>query len=210
MGGARTFLTDDDWVDAAIEVMVGGSVEQVRVERLAKDLGVTKGSFYSRFQNREALLDLVLKRWIQDSTLAVNQRLAQREPLPTLRILAFLQLPFRSKRALRAADLELAVLGWARRSKQAQDAVAEVDQVRVGQLIDLFVEVGYDIAAADFKGNTAYAFLRYLALRRDLSVERRLKMADDLHSLLLKDVPQAVVPLSRESQTRRLDGDLHE
>ena len=38
-------------------------VEGVRVEVLAKNLGVTKGGFYRRFRDRAALLDAMLQNW---------------------------------------------------------------------------------------------------------------------------------------------------
>jgi len=49
-----------DWIQAAISVMVARSVEQVRVERLAVDLGASKGSFYWHFKDRDDLLAAVL------------------------------------------------------------------------------------------------------------------------------------------------------
>ena len=56
-------LDREDWVNAAFERLGAGGVEAVRVEPLAKDLGVTKGSFYWHFRDREALLDAVLEAW---------------------------------------------------------------------------------------------------------------------------------------------------
>ena len=41
------------------------------VEPLARKLGVTKGSFYWHFKNRDALLGAVLERWEEESTEAV-------------------------------------------------------------------------------------------------------------------------------------------
>lgn len=65
---AATGLTADDWIDAARHAVAESGIGALAVEPLAKTLGVTKGSFYWHFANRDALLDAVLKRWEHDST----------------------------------------------------------------------------------------------------------------------------------------------
>ena len=49
-------LTAIDWQEAALNVIAHQGVSAVAVEPLAKQLGVTKGSFYWHFSNR---MDLV-------------------------------------------------------------------------------------------------------------------------------------------------------
>ena len=60
-----SIVTDDDgrtkWIEAALAALARGGIEQVRVEVLAKDLGVTKGGFYRRFADRRALLAAILE-----------------------------------------------------------------------------------------------------------------------------------------------------
>lgn len=61
--GPAESLTRGDWLDAAWEALGEGSVDRVRVEPLAKKLGVTKGSFYWHFKDRQALVEALLDRW---------------------------------------------------------------------------------------------------------------------------------------------------
>ena len=56
---------------AAAEAIEEGGVGAVAVEPLAKKLGVTKGSFYWHFQNRDTLLVGVLEWWEEECTEAV-------------------------------------------------------------------------------------------------------------------------------------------
>jgi AcrR family transcriptional regulator len=49
-------LTRQDWIDAALEALETGGVPAVAVEPLASRLGVTKGSFYWHFKDRNELL----------------------------------------------------------------------------------------------------------------------------------------------------------
>lgn len=64
-------LRAEDWVEAAYRAIAEGGVAAVAVEPLAKQLSVTKGSFYWHFKNRDALLEATLKRWEEEATEAV-------------------------------------------------------------------------------------------------------------------------------------------
>ena len=59
---ART-RSQRDWIEAGFAEIARTGVEGVRVEVLAKNLGVTKGGFYRRFRDRAALLDGMLQNW---------------------------------------------------------------------------------------------------------------------------------------------------
>jgi AcrR family transcriptional regulator len=183
---ARPQLTREDWARAAIEVMIDGSVEQVRVEGIARELNVSKGSFYWHFRNRDDLLGAVLEIWTEEATLSVDERVLRRAATPAERLLLFLRLPLNSKRALNASYLELAILDWARRSRMAEDAVAKVDQLRVDQLARQFAELGFNEEQSQFRAHTAYAFLRYIAQRRDLPGPTRMEMTAAMHHNLVQ------------------------
>lgn len=59
------------WTLAALEAFAEGGPTSVAVEPLAKKLGVTKGSFYWHFPNRQALLAAALDLYEQEGTESV-------------------------------------------------------------------------------------------------------------------------------------------
>ena len=59
------------WLEAALQALARGGIDRVRVESLAKDLGVTKGSFYWHFKDREQFFDEMLSFWAEQSTQTV-------------------------------------------------------------------------------------------------------------------------------------------
>lgn len=179
-------LSRMDWIKASISVMTRSSIEQVKVEKIARDLGVSKGSFYWHFKDREDLLAQILNEWKVASTFGIQTRLEDEEPSPARRLLRFMELPLRSASALRAADLELAILGWARRSDEAAQAVREVDAARCLNLAGLFREMGFDAAEATFRAHQAYALLRYVAQRRDLPLDERHGLVTVAHARLIE------------------------
>lgn len=181
-------LTRADWIDAAIRVMTDSSVEAVRIERLAVDLGASKGSFYWHFKDRPALLAAVLDTWRERQTLAVQARLATEEPDPCRRILRVMELPLRPAAERGAAALELAVMGWARRSDEARAALHAVDAARTDYLVALFAQLGADADEAAWRAHQAYALLRYVAQRGDLAIGQRAAMVTRLHARLTEDL----------------------
>ena len=70
-------LTAADWIDAATAVIAESGIGAVAVEPLAQRLGVTKGSFYWHFPNRDALLRAAVERWEAEGTEAVITELEQ-------------------------------------------------------------------------------------------------------------------------------------
>jgi AcrR family transcriptional regulator len=56
-------LGREDWLRTARLALLRGGVEAVRVEKLARDLSVTKGSFYWHFKDRDELLESLLREW---------------------------------------------------------------------------------------------------------------------------------------------------
>ncbi len=69
-------LSGADWERAALAVIADRGVAELSVESLARELGVTKGSFYWHFPDRGALLEKALDRWQARYTSKVIDALA--------------------------------------------------------------------------------------------------------------------------------------
>jgi AcrR family transcriptional regulator len=77
-------------VKAAQLLLAREGVAAVAVEPLAQALGVTKGSFYWHFENRDALIQAALEAWEQDqSTDVVDRYRGIPDPHRRLRVLMF-------------------------------------------------------------------------------------------------------------------------
>src|SRR5213080_3884817 len=55
----------EKWIEEGLRALAAGGPDAVRIEALARTLGVTKGGFYSHFDDRPALLDEMLDTWEQ-------------------------------------------------------------------------------------------------------------------------------------------------
>lgn len=56
-------LSRDDWVEAALAAVATRGLSGLSVERLATELGATKGSFYWHFKDRSALVEATTAEW---------------------------------------------------------------------------------------------------------------------------------------------------
>jgi AcrR family transcriptional regulator len=65
--GSGTKLGRDDWARAGFEMFMESGLDSVAVERVARALGATKGSFYWHFRNRDDLLAAVLDLWLVET-----------------------------------------------------------------------------------------------------------------------------------------------
>jgi AcrR family transcriptional regulator len=83
---SKQSLSAEQWAVAALDALAVGGLEAVAVEPLARSLGVTKGSFYWHFANRDALLQAALALWEQRESAAVIAR-AEQEATPLERML---------------------------------------------------------------------------------------------------------------------------
>jgi len=59
-------LGRNDWLKAARIALLRAAWKQCGVEKLARDLKVTKGSFYWHFTDREELLEILLREWEEE------------------------------------------------------------------------------------------------------------------------------------------------
>ena len=156
--GARVMLTPETWIEAATTVLVDHGIDHVRVDRLAIHLGVTRGSFYWHFRDREDLLRRVLQAWHEGATEQLTKRLEAARSDPREQLRDVISLPFRGRAAVRAARIELAIRAWARRDDTARKAVDEADASRIAYHAQIFGALGFAADEAALRGFLLYSY----------------------------------------------------
>lgn len=145
------------WIDAALEALGAEGQGAVRVEPLAKRLGVTKGSFYWHFRDREDLLCRALANW-QAARIAAIREQASETPDPKAALATLLDLYARAPNP-KGLAVELAIRALARNHAAAADAVTRVDAERLARVASLFARAGLDAEQAQARALLFYAFL---------------------------------------------------
>jgi AcrR family transcriptional regulator len=132
VGATRT--PRESWVEAGLEALAAGGPDAVRVEVLAKQLGVSKGGFYGYFADRDALLAAMLDVWERESTDEVLDRVEREGGDPRAKIRRAGMLTFSGDRLL---PIDLAIRDWARRDEAVAERLRRVDNRRMGLLREM-------------------------------------------------------------------------
>jgi AcrR family transcriptional regulator len=132
VGATRT--PSDRWIEEGLQALAAGGPDAVRVEGLAKKLGVTKGGFYGYFADRDALLEAMLDAWERESTDEVIDRVEREGGDPRTKIQRAGVLTFSSDRLL---PIDLAIRDWARRDEAVAERLRRVDNRRMALLREM-------------------------------------------------------------------------
>ncbi len=152
-------LTRKDRVLAALAALADGGVDAVKVDRLAKALSVTRGSFYWHFTDRADLLRSLLDLWEGELTeqIIVNAALL---PTPGERLQAVARESLdRVAHGVDTARAEGALRFWASHDDAAGERMRKVDDARITYLAGELREAGLSPASC-----SALAKALYLAL----------------------------------------------
>jgi len=149
-------VSPDDWVLAGLQTLGRDGVEEVRVERLARELKVTKGSFYHHFANRRSLLTAMLQLWRARGTADIIEDLEGRGIAPGERfrqLVAFILKPHDFD------AVESGLRAWASRDPEAAEVVREVDRRRLRYVTGLLTEAGFGRAQAKTRSLALYRLI---------------------------------------------------
>ena len=176
-------LHREDWLRHALETLRREGVTGLRVEPLARKLGVTTGSFYWHFKDRQDLLDQVLEHWTDTMTRAVAKRMTSTAE-PERQLETLLAEVTREERN----RYEIAIRNWATFEPGAGRAVRKVDECRMAYVNGLFLQIGFSEAQAEVR---SLMLINYQVGEAGFSIknslERRLELAKLRLDILLAD-----------------------
>ena len=146
------------WIAAGFAELARSGVEGVRVEVLAKNLGVTKGGFYRRFRDRAALLEAMLESWSAGRIASIAAQTSLDGVTARERLRALVKL-YSERMNTDAMAIELAIRQWARADEKAAGAVANVDAARLKNVGQLYRAIGLGAEEADAQAFLFYSFI---------------------------------------------------
>lgn len=146
------------WIDAGLSELGRSGIEGVRVEVLAENLGITKGGFYRRFKDRQALLDAMLEKWTHARIAAVQEHGLRGGENPRDRIATIVKI-YTGRINPKGMEIELAIRQWARSDSAAATAVLKVDAARLKVPEKIYKEMGLPPKKARAHAVLLYSFV---------------------------------------------------
>lgn len=165
-------LTRDDWIVAALHALLAEGIEAVQITRLARDLNVTRGSFYWHFKSRQDLLDGILAEWRARNT-GIMIDVLTHAPRFEAGILDLFSVWADHSRF--DARLDQAIRDWGRRASDIRHMVETEDDDRLQAITGFFVRHGYEPTEAFIRARVIYfTQLSYYALGVNEPMDKRM------------------------------------
>lgn len=135
-------VSREEWIEAARVMLIKSGIAAVKVERLAKKLGVTRGGFYWFFSSHEELLEALLEDWQERNTRPFFDAVEKAGPdgLEQLKLLNRIWVAEEDF----SPQYDAAVREWARTSTRARKVVEKIDDVRIGLINRMCKAMGYE------------------------------------------------------------------
>ncbi len=175
--------SQEDWIEAAWIALGEGGVEAVRVERLARKLGVTKGSFYWHFKDRQDLINALLDRWfgMREEEDGDGAPATGDGGDAAMRIWKVFERAVSRGTMGQAAALRF----WAQRHAKVARRIAKEDEKRFRFFTDQFQALGFKKAEASTRAQVYMGIISAEFLRAGgLDPAERLKLAHRQHDML--------------------------
>jgi AcrR family transcriptional regulator len=140
-------LQPTDWVRAGLAQLAREGIESVRVEVLARELSVSKGSFYWHFRDRDELLMRMLGHWegLESEWLSGEESDASEKPPAAARWARFVERTVAPERI----SEEIAVRAWARKDERVAARVVGVERRKVRVIAGVLTDIGFSREAAE-------------------------------------------------------------
>jgi AcrR family transcriptional regulator len=132
---APTRTPRNRWIEEGLSALGDGGPDAVRIESLAKALGVSKGGFYWHFKDRQLLLEEMLDAWERTWVDEVIDTVEAGNEDARSRLRRLFALAAASGELLK---IELAIRNWARREESVAGRLRQVDNRRMDYMRSLF------------------------------------------------------------------------
>ena len=148
-------VSQRQWLDEGLEVLAQSGLPGVRIETLARRLGVTKGSFYHHFVDLGDYRRALLGHYEQTCTLEHLEANAALDGLPALTRLERLADTVTDLETVHSG-LEVSLRVWAAQDDDARQTMTRVDVARTTYIEVLLTETLGDPAAAHDVARSIY------------------------------------------------------
>ncbi len=179
----KVSLNKQDWIDAGFSSLKKGGVQALKIEKIARELKVSKGSFYWHFKNAAALKHAMLEYWEETTTTSIIKEIENFDISPEKQLKQLVNISSSKQRSpIHSNKLdEIAIRCWARFDTQVASAVKKVDGKRIKFLSHLFSQLGNSQKAGLVKAKILYSALIGMDHLSHLDI---VKIESDLPDLL--------------------------
>ena len=153
--GRNGSLSKEDWLNTALVVLNEEGVNGLKVLPLSKRMGVTRGSFYWHFEDRDELLKQVLRHWDEELTGTVIAHARSLDVSPREKLEDVLTNVLLNRRDI----YDKAISAWGAFDEEAAKVYNRVIRKRLRFMTSLLVESGVQKSDAEFRARLILGFM---------------------------------------------------
>lgn len=146
--------TREDWLKLALQTLIRDGIDRVKIQIMAKQLNVSRSSFYWFFRSPQDLNEQMLDHWLTKNTGPIIQRALR--PAQTICEAILNVFECWVNEDLFDPHLDVAVRLWARRAPEVLKVVAGADQQRLDALTGMFQRHGFSEEDALVRARVLY------------------------------------------------------
>jgi AcrR family transcriptional regulator len=167
--------TREDWLAAALAVLIADGVESVKVLTLSRRLKVSRSSFYWYFKSRKDLLSQLLAHWRETN----NHSIAAHARRPSASVAQGVLNLFECwvDPDLFNPQLDFAIRAWARSSKAVRRIIDQADRERLQAITEMYARHGFAPKEAFVRARILYFMqIGYYSLGISEAMDERLSL----------------------------------
>ena len=169
-----------DWLEKALDVLEVDGVDEVKIERLARELNISKSGFYWHFKDRKDLIRAMITYWEEEFTSVVTSNSEVLNAAPRERIYLTMKMILENN----LTRLELPMRSSAETDPVAWEMINRVYQIRVDFFRSALSEMGFEGEDLEMRIHLLTCYHTWEGVMfRDISKDRRgkwLKLRLDL------------------------------
>lgn len=146
--------TREDWLALALDTLVRDGIDRLKIQIMARSLGVSRSSFYWHFKSTQDLRDQMLGHWLDHNTGPIIQRALRPADSIGAAVLNVFECWIDDQ--LFDPALDIAVRLWGRRDADVRKVVADADNQRLDALTRMFARYDYPPAEALVRARILY------------------------------------------------------
>jgi len=178
----RKPLAAEDWIGAGFRALALGGPQAIRAEAIARDLKVSKGSFYWHFKDVPDLKSRMLEHWQMLATAEVITSIDESSGTSEEQLRLLVEMAADDRGAFYGGvRAEQAIRDWARYDDKAASLLDTVDKQRLEYVRSLFRKLGVSSELSAIKAAVLYGGLVGL---QDLTPTGLIDLKRDLRYLL--------------------------
>jgi AcrR family transcriptional regulator len=136
----RERVSKADWLEKALDVLESSGIDEVKIERLARELNISKSGFYWHFKDRKELVRAMITYWEQEFTSVVTANHEILNASPRERIYLTMKMILENN----LTRLELPMRSSAEKDPVAWEMLNRVYQIRLDFFRSALSEMGFD------------------------------------------------------------------